>query len=156
MFCGAVQADAIASDIVGYQSKGLDNGDFNWTCPSFKMVGDKTMTLGDLKVNENYFASVLQFTDAGGATKKFTLPLKGEDPNVNPTGEEVYGEFEYWALDWFDGETIVNADGYAAGWYLRDSSDNLYLMDALKIPAGSGFMIDCGDDDAQVVIPSAL
>ena len=145
MFCGAVQA--VESDVVGYQNKALDNGDFNWTCPSFKMVGGGTMTLGDLKVNENYFASVLQFTSATGATKKFRLPLKGEDPNVNPTGEEVEGCFEYWALDWFDGETIVNADGYAAGWYLRDSSDNLYLMDALKIPAGSGFMIDCGDDD---------
>ena len=102
------------------------------------------LTLGDIAVNENFLGSILQFLTATGSTKKFTLP----------NDEEVEGLFEFWLAEWFGDETVIGDK--VDGWYLRDGDDNLYCMNSIQIPAGSGFLIDCLDDDAAVVIPSAL
>ena len=137
-------AESISSSVVGYLNKSVDNGDYNYVSPTFDLISGGTTTLGDIKVNENYSLSILQFLTPKGATKKFTLP----------NSEEVYGEFEFWLAEWFGEETVIGDK--VDGWYLRDSDDNYYNMNSVSIPAGSGFLVDCLEDDAAVVIPSAL
>ena len=68
MFCGAVQADAISSDIVGYQQKDTVTG-FNFVIPTFKPVNGGSIHIQDIKIaNATDWADNIQVLDEGGAT----------------------------------------------------------------------------------------
>ena len=100
----------------------------------------------DIKVNEDFFQSVIQFSTRSGATMKFDLP--GE-------GGEVEGRFQYWAADaiydimdpeFGDGVEIYGysfPDNIApGGWYVYGADGKAYCMNDEEVPHGNGFMVD--------------
>ena len=147
MFVAAVAAgmvafgDAIESqNVVGYQNLGVNNGDFNWLCNTFKAVDGRLWTLADIVPNENYLFSILQFLGPTGATKKFTLA----------NDDEVYGEFEYWPEADIDPDELASGETATTGWDTRNLDSKLVLMNSVQIPEGGMFVVDALDDDAAV------
>ena len=128
-------------DIVGYQNKGLNSG-FNYVANTFVPVGTERseMTLGDIKPNEDFVNSSIQFLTTGGATAKVN------DPNLG----EVYATYVYWTED------DQPEDG--AGWYFFADDDAAYNQNGRAIAAGEAFCVDRSGSEtgATVTIPAAL
>jgi len=132
----AVTAEGIvSSSIVGYQNKGFD-AKFNYVCNTFVPVGMERseMTLGDIKPNDAFVNSSIQFLTTGGATAKI---------NVDGLGT-VKATFIY--LDEDDAE-----DG--AGWYCMADDDGEYNQNDRVIPFGDAYCVDrsTGEPDAALV-----
>ena len=98
------------------------------------------MTLGDVKPNEEFVNSSIQFLTSGGATAKVN------DPNLG----EVSATYVYWTED---DEPVGGA-----GWYFYDDDDAAYNQNNRPIAAGEAFCVDrsTGEPDATITIPSAL
>ena len=98
------------------------------------------MTLADVKPNEEFVNSSIQFLTTGGATATVTVDGLG-------TKKATY---VYWTED--DGPE----DG--AGWYLLADDDAEYNQNDRPIEAGAAFCVDrsTGEPEATLTIPSAL
>ena len=131
----------VSSSVVGYQNKSLNSG-FNYVANTFVPIGvERTeMTLGDIKPNEDFIASTIQFLTPGGATAKVTVEGLGN----------VKAIYSYWTEE--DGP----ADG--AGWYLDADENQEYNQNSRVIAAGEAFCVerDSTESDAALTIPSAL
>ena len=57
MFCGAVQADSISSDIVGYNNTEA-RANLNWYSPCFRSIGYNTTDINDIKLDDGGVGSV--------------------------------------------------------------------------------------------------
>ena len=92
------------------------------------------MTLGDIKPNEDFVNSSIQFLTTGGATAKITVAGLGT----------VKATFVY--LDEDDAE-----DG--AGWYCMSDDDGEYNQNDRVIPFGDAYCVDrsTGEPDAALV-----
>ena len=122
--------------VVGYQNKGLNSG-FNYVANTFVPVGGNraTMTLGDIKPNEEFIASTIQFLTSGGATAKVTVEGLGN----------VKAIYSYWTEE--DGPS----DG--AGWYLDADGDQEYNQNSRIVPFGDAYCVerDSGETGAALV-----
>ena len=80
------------------------------------------MTLGDIKVNEDFINSKIVFMTTGGANAKTTFG-----------GKTVNQEYVYWLAedDPEDGE----------GWYLSKDGDGEVNCNDVAIPMGTGFLV---------------
>ena len=80
------------------------------------------MTLGDIKVNDDFVSSKIVFMTTGGATAKTTFG-----------GKTVSQEYVYWFAedDPEDGE----------GWYLSKDGDGEVNQNGVALPMGSGFLV---------------
>ena len=125
--------------IVGYQAYELRDN-FNFTIPTFETVSGADLTLGDIKPDFSYGNSSIQLLDDGGACAKVEIDGLGE----------VDAQYYY-----LDAETAAAME-VAAGWYLVDDMSFEFCQNALTIPAGQAFLLDCQDSGAKVSFPSAL
>ena len=91
------------------------------------------MTLGDIKVNDDFISSKIVFMTTGGATAKTTFEEK-----------TVSQEYVYWTAD--DG-----ADG-GAGWYLSKDGDGTVNQNGVELPMGSGFLVSRMDSEADAAL----
>ncbi len=133
----AVTAEGIvSSSIVGYQNKGFDNSGYSIAANTFESIGVErdAMTLGDIKVNEDFVNSKLVFMTTGGANAKTTFG-----------GKSVQKAYVYWAAgdDPEDGE----------GWYLAADEDATVNCNDVELPYGTGFLINrmSGEPDAALI-----
>ena len=115
--------------------------------PLYNFLGNCSpvdLTLGDFVCNENVSLSGtdLQILDDNGATDTI----------------EVEGLGEVLAIFWYVPADIAEGAGIDPGWYLMydDEVQPDYPMNDFPIPAGQGFLMNCGDNDAVVTIPTAL
>lgn len=129
------------TNAVGYQNKDLGNG-YNFVASTFDSISGASK-LGDIGVNANvtYGGTILQLLTDTGATATIT-----DVPDLGNVSAEFY---------YVDAATAA-ALGVDAGWYLADDTTFEYCQNNRVVAAGSGFMLDCGDDDASVIVPSAL
>ena len=101
---GLLSATSLLPYIVGYQNKGFENSGYSIVANTFEGIGIErdAMTLGDIKVNEDFIASKLVFMTTGGATARTTFG-----------GKTVAKEYVYWFAedDPEDGEGTVQPDG---------------------------------------------
>ena len=119
----------------------VERGTFNY----FGNCSPEDITLGDLTFT-NLRQSSIQILQDGGET----LLL---DPEEYPLieldeGVDLIAQFNYVSA------SAAGTNG--AGWYLVDDADYAYNMNDWVIESGAGFVIDCGDRNMTVVIPSAL
>ena len=98
------------------------------------------ITLGDVAPDFGYGNSSIQLLDDGGACAKVEIDGLGE----------VDAQYYY-----LDAETAAAME-VAAGWYLVDDMSFEFCQNALTIPAGQAFLLDCQDSGAKVSFPSAL
>ncbi len=80
------------------------------------------MTLGDIKVNEDFVASKLVFMTTGGANEKTTFK-----------GKTVNKEYVYWF------EEDDPEEG--AGWYLNADGDGEVNCNSVALPLGDGILV---------------
>ena len=103
---------------------------------TFESIGVErdAMTLGDIKVNEDFVNSKLVFMTTGGANAKTTFG-----------GKQVEKSYVYWfaADDPEDGE----------GWYLAKDEDATVNCNNEPLPYGDGILVSrmSGEPDAQLV-----
>ena len=97
MFCGAVQADAISSDIVGYINTEA-RANLNWYAPCFRSIGVNTTDINDINLNDGGLGTV-----GWGDTMQIVGPLGNAsemycywDPSMDPNGEATTC---YWGND---------------------------------------------------------
>ena len=111
-------------------------------CNTFVPIGVERseMTLGDIKPNDEFISSSIQFLTPGGATATV------EDANLGP----VKATYVYWA----------EADGPVggAGWYFLSDDSATYNQNSRPIAAGEAFCVDrdSGESAATITIPAAL
>ena len=134
---------------VGYQNKGFENSGYNIAGGTFLPVGKTAaeLTLGDIKPNDAFINSSIQFMTAGGANAKVTFG-----------GKQVYATYTYWA------EGDDPEDG--AGWYLAADEDAEVNQNSVALPMGTGFLVSrmgseagaqlvfCGEVNTEPVTPS--
>ena len=123
-------------DIVGYQNKGFENAGYNIAGGTFLPVGKTAddLTLGDIKPNEDFVNSSIQFMTAGGANAK-----------VSFGGKQVKAEYTYWTED--------DEPGDGAGWYLEADEDAEVNQNGVVLPMGTGFLVsrNGAEPDATLV-----
>ena len=128
-------ADIVSSSVVGYQNKGFENQGYSIVANTFEGIGIErdAMTLGDIKVNDEFVNSKLVFMTTGGATARTTFG-----------GKTVAQEYVYWTEE--DAE-----DG--AGWYLAKDEDATVNCNDVELPFGSGILVyrTTSEADAQLV-----
>jgi len=127
VFCGAVQAEPIASDIVGYQT--IENQQGNTLqVATFNAIGDEGYALQGIKP---VGATVV----GGGETSLQTL-------NANKTTAQVF----YWLTDdeW-------GTDNGEDGWF-TDPNDTADLADYTFDP-GEGFIFSSANGTATLGFP---
>ena len=124
--CGAVQADAISSDIVGYQNIPVSENNVSMGIPTFSPVGAATaIDIQDVKVAADGVwggAIQIQTLTAGGATDEtfYWIPeseavdygMEGEgwwDMNTGLAAEKAFAAGEGFILsnDYGDGSTLT-------------------------------------------------
>jgi len=132
----AVTAEGIvSSSIVGYQNKGFENSGYSIVANTFLAIGKTAdeLTLGDIKVNEDFVNSKLVFMTTGGANAKTTWK-----------GKSVNKEYVYWLdEDAEDGE----------GWYLNADTDATVNCNDVALPLGDGVLVSRtgSETDAQLI-----
>ena len=142
--CAAVTFGIESANVVGYQSVDLISGEYNTGVSTFLQVGKEktTQTLGAIAFdNASSMGSVLQLVAADGSTLTVAHDELGE----------VSAMFVY-----LNESDYADFGASAPGWYLLDDGEFLYSMNSYPIPAGKGFLIDCGDEAAELVMPSVL
>ena len=125
-----------------------ENLEFDVERGVFNYFGNCTpvdITLGDLQFT-NLKVSELQILEDGGNTMvldpdEYPLIELGED-------EDLIAVFTYVPA------TTAGVNG--AGWYLSQDGDHAYNLNDWVLESGAGFVIDCGDKNMTVIIPSAL
>ena len=123
-------------DIVGYQNKGFENSGYSIVANTFEGIGIErdAMTLGDIKVNEDFVNSKLVFMTSGGANAKTTFG-----------GKQVEKSYVYWFAsdDPEDGE----------GWYLAKDEDATVNCNDVVLPFGDGILVSrmASETDAALV-----
>ncbi len=138
--CGDEASKIVYSGEVlkGTQSVALTGGEYN-------MTGNATpseQTLGDFNLdNASSMGSVLMLVAPDGST-----------PNIN---HDELGEVSAMFI-YLNESDYADFGASAPGWYLLDDGEFLYSMNSYPIPAGKGFLIDCGDEAAELVMPSVL
>ncbi|MBQ3672552.1 MAG: hypothetical protein II924_03225 [Kiritimatiellae bacterium] len=143
MFCGAVQAEPIASDIVGYQNLDVLNGGKSYVGATFARVTGGSTTLGDFGVNENF------------APMSDTLTLLDE------YGGEA-GVYEYLSKEIADAYNDGTGFTFVPGWYDLDAFNNwdgestLPSSNSVALYDGEAMMIQSGSDDAALVSSGAV
>lgn len=119
----------------------LERGVFNY-------LGNCTpvdIALGDIVRGANFKVSELQFLEDGGNT----MVLSWEDfPFIEEDGGDLLAAFTY--------VSAASAGDNGAGWYLTQDVDCAYNMNEWAIVSGDGFVVDCGDRNASLIIPSAI
>ena len=119
----------------------VERGTFNY----FGNCTPVDITFGDLQFT-NLKVSELQILEDGGNTMvldpaEYPLITLGED-------EDLIAVFTHVSA------SAAGANG--AGWYLSQDADYAYNMNDWVLESGAGFVIDCGDKNMTVIIPSAL
>ena len=129
-------ADIVSSSVVGYQNKSLNSG-FNYVANTFVPVGMERseMTLGDIKPNEDFVNSSIQFLTTGGATATVN------DPNLGT----VKATYIYWTED------DEPEDG--AGWYFFADDDAAYNQNGRVVPFGDAYCVSraSNETDAELM-----
>ena len=124
-------------DIVGYQNKGFENSGYSIIANTFESIGVERdeMTLGDIKVNDDFVNSKLVFMTSGGANAKTTFGNK----SVNK--EYVY---------WFEEDEPEDGEG----WYLNADVDATENCNDVALPFGSGILVSrmSSETDAGLVL----
>ena len=124
------------SPAVGYQNKGFENSGYSIIANTFESIGVERdeMTLGDIKVNDDFVNSKLVFMTSGGANAKTTFGNK----SVNK--EYVY---------WFAGDDPEDGEG----WYLNADVDATVNCNDVVLPFGSGILVSrmSNEPDAGLV-----
>ena len=92
------------------------------------------MTLGDIKPNEDFIASTIQFLTPGGATAKVTVEGLGN----------VKAIYSYWTEE--DGP----ADG--AGWYLDADENQEYNQNARVVPFGDAYCVERDSTETEAAL----
>ena len=132
----AMAEGIVSSSVVGYQNKGFENSGYSIVANTFLPVGGTAegMTLGDIKVNDDFVASKLVFMTTGGANEKTTFK-----------GKTVNKEYVYWF------EEDEPEEG--AGWYLNADGDGEVNCNSVSLPLGDGILVSrTGSEvDAQLV-----
>jgi len=143
VFCGAVQAEPIASDIVGYQNRALQTSKFVWCCGTFQAVGtaQANMTLGDVSLaNEDGVAmgevTLYLFND-----KASNLKLTSDDTAafIGKSASFVFLPQAQIDEAKADPEYEGELDGVVAGWYHYEDEEFTECFNGFKIPYGSGY-----------------
>ena len=136
------------AQIVGNGEVDRENEEFDLERGVFNYLGNCTpteMTLGDLILGANFKNSEIQILEDGGNT----MVLDWEDfPLIEPDGGDLYATFDYVAAK--------DAGAGGAGWYLAQDGELAYNMNVWLLESGDGFVIDCGDRNASIIVPSAL
>ena len=77
------------------------------------------------------------------------MVLDWEDyPLIEHGEEDLQAIFDYIPAD--------SAGEGGAGWYLAQDGDLVYNMNDWLLESGDGFVIDCGDRNATITVPTAL
>lgn len=142
--CAAVGFCVESSNVVGYSAVPLISGEYNTGVSGFLEVGKTkaTATLGAIKLsNAASMGSVLQFVAPDSSTLMIEHAQLGE----------VFAAFYY-----LTPEDYADFGASEPGWYLQDDGAFEYPMNNYSVPVGTAFMIDCGDDDASLVVPQVL
>jgi hypothetical protein len=133
-----------SANVVGYQSVDLISGEYNTGVSTFLQVGKEktTQTLGAIKLaNAASMGSVLQLVAPDGSTPTIEHPELGEVS----------------AMFWYLTEAeYADVGASAPGWYLQDDGAFEYPMNDYPVAAGLGFLIDCSDEAAELVMPAVL
>ena len=136
------------SQIVGNGEVDRVNEEFDLERLVFNYLGNCTpvdITLGDLILGANFKNSSLQILEDGGNT----MMLDWEEfPLIEPDGGDLWAAFDYVAAK--------DAGEHGAGWYLSQDADRAYNMNEWVVASGDGFVIDCTDRNASIIVPSAL
>jgi len=134
-------AEIVSSSVVGYQNQGFATSGYSISAATFVPVsGDRDeMTLGEIKVNDDFVSSYISFLTTGGATAK-----------VSFGGKTVSANYCYW----FAGDD----PGDGEGWYLVADEDATVNQNNVSIPFGTGYMVfRMGDEpDAGLVYAGAV
>ena len=109
---------------------------------TFETIGVERdeMTLGDIKVNEDFVNSKVMFMTTGGAMARTTFGTK--------TVQKAY-------VYWFAGDDPEDGEG----WYLAADEDaTVNCNDTVEFAAGEGFLVNRMSDepDATITLPKAL
>ena len=141
--CGDRNAQIIGNGEVDRETEefDLERGVYNYlgNCTPCKM------TLGDLILGANFRVSELQILEDGGNT----MVLDWEEfPLIDHGDEDLQAIFGYVAAK--------DAGEGGAGWYLAQDGEFAYNMNEWLLESGDGFVIDCGDRNASIIVPSAL
>ena len=115
MFCGAVQADSISSDIVGYNNTEA-RANLNWYSPCFRTIGYNTTDINDIQLNDGGVGVV-----GWGDTMQIVGPLG--------SASEIYYYYD----------KSVHPSGTATANYWGDAEMNPIDV---TLEAGAGFAID--------------
>ena len=98
------------------------------------------LTLGDIGVDGMYSLSTISFLADDGSTKSFTIDNLDAD------------QFFYY----FEADLDGTAYEGQPGWYFVDGDSELHPANNIPIYAGDMFYVEGAEDDAQILIPSAL
>ena len=131
--CGAVQADAISSDIVGYVQKEQQSGAYSKVV-CFDGVAAEAIDIQDIIPNPPDGEELY----TGAFTIMTLTPGTATDKN-------------YFYLTAEDAEYV---DGVAkAGWFNEDQDTRIAGDDAVTFESGEGFLVVSDFDTAYVKIP---
>ena len=114
----------VSSSVVGYQNKATETAQMNWTCNTFKPVGDATLTLGDIKVTDGFVNSAITFLQPNGLTKT----VYSED-----LGKTVREQYVYWFAE--------DEPEEGEGWYFMQDDDGEYNQNSRVIALGEGYYV---------------
>ena len=132
----AVTAEGIvSSSVVGYQNKGFENSGYNIAGVTFLPVGGaaSAVTLGDIKPNDDFLTSSIQFMTSGGANATTTFKEK-----------TVRATYTYW--------TAEDDPEQGAGWYLDADGDGEVNQNGVSIPLGTGFLVNRKGSEADAAL----
>ena len=136
------------SQIIGNGEVDRENEEFDLERSVFNYLGNCTpseLTLGDLILGANFKNSEIQILEDGG----MTMVLDWEEfPLIDHGDEDLQAIFDY--------VSAATAGAGGAGWYLAQDSEYAYNMNEWVIEPGDGFVIDCTDRNASIIVPSAL
>lgn len=111
-----------SANVVGYQTQGYGHDGYNICAATFTSVGEKALTLGDLKAGEDFCESMICFLTKTGANAKTDFG-----------GKKVNLSYVYWTED------DEPSDG--AGWYLYADEDATINCNSVELPYGDGFLV---------------
>ena len=127
---------------MGYQGIAAQEGEKILIGATFSKIDGNKVTLGDVKINELFSAqsdAITVLDEFGGTKGKYCYVGPEQVADAAAEGQiivEGWYDYQEWA-DW-DWESPISS-----------CNDE-------PVPAGTGFMLEVGIDEAGVIIPSAI